>query len=60
MAVWLENFERLLVQKDVLILHGNIRDTAFLMEDGTSIRGLSDLIKNTAKKQEFSCVRFWG
>lgn len=60
MAVWLENMERLLKQKDVLILHGNIRDTAFLMEDGNHFSGLSKLIRDTARKHDFSCVRFWG
>lgn len=60
MAVWLENFERLLRQKEALVLHGNIRDSAFLTEDGTVIRGLTELLRTIAKRQEFSCVRFWG
>lgn len=38
MAVWQDNLRRLLNQKEVLIIHGNIRDTAYLTEEGNLVR----------------------
>ena len=33
MAVWQNNLERLLRQKEVLVLHGNVRDSAYLKKN---------------------------
>jgi len=60
MAVWQENLKRLLNQKEVLILHGNIRDTAYIPADGQPIPGLSDLIRKIGRELEFDQVVFWG
>ncbi|MCQ8904642.1 MAG: AAA family ATPase [Methanothermobacter sp.] len=50
MAVWQDNLRRLLNQKEVLIIHGNIRDTAYLTEEGNLVRGLTDLINRTGRE----------
>jgi len=60
MAVWQENLERFLRQKEVLILHGNVRDTAYIKKDGNLVPGLSDLIREYARKLGYQRVIFWG
>jgi len=60
MAVWQENLERLLKQKEVLILHGNVRDTAYIGRDGNLILGFSDLIREYARKLDYQRIVFWG
>lgn len=61
MAVWQENLKKILDQKEVLILHGNVRDTAYVKKDGTFIQdGLSNLIVEIGKELNFNEIRFWG
>lgn len=61
MAVWQENLKRLLEQKEVLILHGNVRDTDYIKRDGTLIQdGLSELLVELGKELHFREIRFWG
>ena len=60
MAVWQENLQRLLKQKEVLILHGNVRDTAYIKPDGTLINGLTELLRDTGKVLGFQRAVFWG
>jgi hypothetical protein len=58
MAVWQENLQRLLNQKEVLILHGNVRDTAYIKQDGTLINGLTELLRDTGKVLGFQRAVF--
>lgn len=60
MAVWQENLKRLLAQKEVLILHGNIRDTAYIKKNGELIRGLIELVREIGSELGYDEVRFWG
>ncbi|BAM69501.1 ATP-dependent Clp protease ATP-binding subunit [Methanothermobacter sp. KEPCO-1] len=60
MAVWQENLKRLLNQKEVLILHGNIRDTAYIKDDGSLIRGLTDLINSIGAELGYDRTVSWG
>lgn len=60
MAVWEENLRRFLNQKEVLILHGNIRDTAYIKKDGTLVPGLTNLIRDVGRKLGYQRVVFWG
>ena len=60
MAVWQDNLKRLLNQKEVLIIHGNIRDTAYLTEEGNLVRGLTDLINRTGKELGYDRTVSWG
>lgn len=60
MAVWQENFKRLLQQKEVLILHGNVRDTAYIKKCGTLMPGLTDLIRDMGRNLQFQRGVFWG
>lgn len=60
MAVWQENLKRLLNQKEVLILHGNVRDTAYIKRDGTLVPGLTDLIREIGRELKYQREIFWG
>jgi len=60
MAVWQDNLRRLLNQKEVLIIHGNIRDTAYLTEEGNLVRGLTDLINKTGRELGYDKTVSWG
>jgi len=60
MAVWLENFNRIFGQKEVLIIHGNIRDEFYIKKNGQKINGLTDLIKFIAKKHHYHQIQFLG
>ena len=60
MAVWQENLERLLKQKEVLILHGNVRDTAYIKKDGTLVQGLTNLIREKGRTLGYQKGIFWG
>ena len=60
MAVWQENLQRLLNQKEVLILHGNIRDTAYIKKDGNLVPGLTPLLREAGKALNFQRSVFWG
>lgn len=60
MGVWQENFRRLLSQKEVLIIHGNVRDNAYINKDGKFIRGLTDLIREAGLDLGFTKAVFWG
>ena len=50
MSVWQENLKRLLRQKEVLIIHGNVRDSAYIKKDGNLIPGLTDLLRETGRE----------
>ena len=60
MSVWQENMKRLFAHKEVLILHGNIRDSGYISGQGTPIRGLSELIRRMGGELGFDRVVFWG
>lgn len=60
MAVWQENLKRLLKQKEVLILHGNVRDIAYIKKDGTLYLGLTNFIREIGKELGFQRGIFWG
>lgn len=60
MAVWQENLRRLLRQKEVLILHGNVRDSAYIRGDGTLLSGLSELLIEVGRSEQFQKIHFWG
>lgn len=61
MSVWLENLRRLLKQKEVVILHGNIRDIAYIKSDGSLIRGgLTPLIREIGRELGYQRAVFWG
>lgn len=60
MAVWQENLKRLLSQKEVLIIHGNVRDTAYIRNDGRIIRGLNEVIKIIGEELDYRELRLWG
>lgn len=60
MAVWQDNLKRLLFQKEVLILHGNVRDNAYIRKDGTLVPSLTELIRQVGKELNFQKIIFWG
>ena len=60
MSVWQENMKRLFEHKEVLILHGNIRDSAYISERGKPIRGLSEVIRGLGRELDFDRIIFWG
>ena len=60
MAVWQNNLERLLRQKEVLVLHGNVRDSAYLKKNGDALPGLSPLLRNVARTLDYQRAVFWG
>jgi ATP-dependent Clp protease ATP-binding subunit ClpA len=60
MAVWQENLKAILSQKEVLILHGNIRDTAYIKKNGDLIRGFTELIRNIGTELGYQRGVFWG
>jgi len=60
MTVWQENLRRLLSQKEVLILHGNVRDTGYVKKDGTLVPGLTTLIREVGRELNYHRVTFWG
>ncbi len=60
MAVWQDNLRRLLSQKEVLILHGNVRDTAYIKKNGTLVQGLTSLIREAGKELGYQRAVFWG
>ena len=59
MAVWHDNFTRLLKQKEVLILHGNIRDTAYMNKEGNLV-SIPDLIREVGKPLKYERMVSWG
>lgn len=60
MAVWQENLKRLLSQKEVLILHGNVRDTKYITKDRKMIPGLTPLIQEIGKELNYKKLVSWG
>jgi DNA polymerase III delta prime subunit len=60
MAVWQENLKKQLQQKDVLIVHGNIRDSVYIRPDGSSISGLTHLLRDTARDLGYQRLVSWG
>lgn len=60
MAVWQENLSRLLLQKEVLILHGNVRDTSYVRPDGTFVSGLTPLLRDVSREHGFHRAAFYG
>ncbi len=60
MAVWQQNMMRHLQQKEVIVLHGNIRDMAYIKSNGELVPGLSELIRETGRKLGFQQCIFWG
>ena len=60
MAVWQENLRRLLKQKEILILHGNVRDSAYIKKDGTLLKGLTELLREVGKEQGYQKIHLWG
>ena len=60
MAVWQENLKRALEMKEVLILHGNIRDSAYVSETGEPIRGFTELVKGMGRELGFDRMVSWG
>lgn len=60
MAVWQENLKRMLSQKEVVILHGNIRDTAYIKKNGDLIKGFTELIRSIGKELGYQRGVFWG
>lgn len=60
MAVWQDNIRRLLKQKEVLIIHGNVRDTAYIKNDGTLVLGLTELIREIGRELKYQKINFWG
>jgi len=60
MGVWIENLKRIFMQKEVLILHGNIRDTAYINKNGELILGFTELIRKIGREMGFDKGIFWG
>ncbi len=60
MGVWIENLKRLFLQKEVIILHGNVRDTNYINKDGELITGFTDLLRTIGKDMNYDKVIFWG
>jgi ATP-dependent Clp protease ATP-binding subunit ClpA len=60
MLVWRENLKRFFQQKEVLLLHGNVRDTAYINENGSLTSGFTNLISEIAKECGFQRGIFWG
>ncbi len=60
MAVWQDNLKRLLLQKEVLILHGNVRDSGYIKKDGTLILNLTEFIRQISRELNFQRLIFWG
>ncbi len=69
MAVWQDNLERLLRQKEVLILHGNVRDSAYVRNTGDAaqeraeadaVPGLTPLLRNAGRALGYQRAVFWG
>lgn len=60
MAVWQENLERLLRQKEVLILHGNVRDSAYVRNTGAAVPGLTALLRDAGRALGYQRAVFWG
>ncbi len=58
-GVWIDNLRSLLRYKEVLILHGNVRDTGYIL-DGKRVRGFGDLIRRIARDMNFEEVITWG
>jgi len=59
-ATWQENLKRVLDNKEVVILHGNVRDTAYISEEGLPIKGLSELLRRSGRDLDFDRIVFWG
>ncbi len=60
MAVWQENLRRLLKLKEILILHGNVRDSAYVKKDGSLLKGLTELLREVGREQGYQKIHFWG
>jgi len=60
MAVWQDNLKRLLRQKEVLIIHGNVRDSAYIKKDGNLVPGLADLLLEMGRELGYQRVVAWG
>jgi DNA polymerase III delta prime subunit len=60
MAVWMENLKNLFIQKEVIVIHGNIRDTAYIGKNGELINGFTELIRSISKELNFDKGIFWG
>jgi len=60
MAVWQENLKAIFSQKEVLILHGNIRDTVYIKKNADLIRGFTELIRNIGTELRYQRGVFWG
>lgn len=60
MAVWQENMKNCLDRKEVVLVHGNIRDSAYIRQDGGLIGGLPDLVRQVGRELDFQRIVFWG